>query len=140
MHHVQSVDIPARSSNLLKFIILSKVIQHTCKQKVLSTQSRCEWKHLSLCSTVGCYQQGHSECQSSIHAYQAITLELSCYYQCCSYRIMLGDLIIPVDSLTISLGIGFSPLKLELNCSGGCGEPQFNSQQLPWVSSFHLAY
>ena len=55
---------------------------------------------------------------------------------------MLGDLIIPATSLGIGLSIA---LKLEGNCSGGCGEPwlsgqstcslsrRFNPWRLPWI-------
>ena len=45
-----------------------------------------------------------SECVKPIHI--RLSLELSCYYWCsCS---MLGDLIVPVDSLSISLHMGLS--------------------------------
>ena len=49
---------------------------------------------------------GISGCVKSHPYWHGLSLELSCYYWCsCS---MLGDLTIPVDSLSISFGMGLS--------------------------------
>ena len=68
---------------------------------------------------------------------------------------MLGDLIIPVDSLSINLGMGLSitlkagveQLRLLLGVVAQRSEhlwlkqgPEFDSQRLPWVFLLQLAY